>query len=655
MYAGNALPLLAAIFTATLVRWTVWTGLVLLTGALVVLVRTQWGQSNPLRKCIVLSLIAHLLLAIYTTTVQIVTGSGPANVMGPVAVSIVGGDGGEAEDVRAWDDFADGEVNIAAVPAPADDKPVPAPTLDRSVPQTPTTEPTPGRAATVEESAAPVADLADSGPAAPAPIATPIEVPAPQNKAAPETAPDVPAPSTDDGESQLVEVPRSKPADPEKPATSLPATRATDGKLSQAASSVESADGQRASPAPLATAKPGAGEADSGAGSLAGGGNGGSATGGAVTGGAPNVYKNRAATGRTRVAQAGGGSIETEAAVAAALHWLVRNQDADGRWNARQLGAGRETMLHGHNRLGAGTQADAGISGLALLALLGAGNTHLEGEHKQPVRRGLEYLLRIQTADGNLAGNAAVYEKMYCHAMASFALSEAYAMSRDPRMHTAVRQAVQYTVNAQHRESGGWRYAPGDPGDMSQMGWQLMALKSAELAGIKMPDQTRDGMVRFIKSVSSGKSGGLAGYRLGQPATRTMTAEALVCRQFLGMTRDNPAGREAADFLLQEVPGQGQSNVYYWYYATLGLYQLGGPRWANWNEGMTSTLLRSQCTTGDLAGSWDPDETWGAYGGRGFSTALSALCLEVYYRFLPLYVEAARLEKGEGSRQKAKY
>ena len=44
---------------------------------------------------------------------------------------------------------------------------------------------------------------------------------------------------------------------------------------------------------------------------------------------------------------------------------------------------------------------------------------------------------------------------------------------------------------------------------------------------------------------------------------------------------------------------------------------------------------------GCAAGSWDPDqpakEIWGPQGGRLMVTALSALALETYYRYLPIY------------------
>ena len=184
---------------------------------------------------------------------------------------------------------------------------------------------------------------------------------------------------------------------------------------------------------------------------------------------------------------------------------------------------------------------------------------------------------------------------------------------------------------------GGWRYRPGDAGDTSQLGWQLMSLKSAELAGIPMPDATRQGIIRYLQSVSSGKYGGRASYRPGEQASRSMTAEALVCWQFLGLAREHPACNEAGDYLLGELPGEGESNLYYWYYATLAMYQLQGAYWQRWNDALRTTLVGRQVKDGPLAGSWDTDDLWGGHGGRVYTTAMATLTLEVYYRFLPLY------------------
>ena len=202
------------------------------------------------------------------------------------------------------------------------------------------------------------------------------------------------------------------------------------------------------------------------------------------------------------------------------------------------------------------------------------------------MRRGLEYLLSMQAADGNLGASQNVYEKMYCHAMATCAISEAYAMSRDVRLYNAVKRAIGYTLDAQDRTTGGWRYRPGDAGDTSQLGWQVMALESAQLAGIEIPSATRSGIERFLQSVSVGGSKGLACYQAVKPVpTRSMTAEAMVCRQFMGQTDQAAKRGEASKFLLEEVPGAGTANFYYWYYGTLALYQTQGEPWETLEHG----------------------------------------------------------------------
>ena len=135
----------------------------------------------------------------------------------------------------------------------------------------------------------------------------------------------------------------------------------------------------------------------------------------------PDAYRLRVAPNRTGIAQSRGGTAATEAAVKAALKWLADNQDADGRWNPRTHGAGKETNVLGRDRQNAGSRADSAMTGLALLAFLASGHTHLDGPYRDDVRRGLEYLMRTQAADGNLAGQAAPFEFMYCHAMAACA------------------------------------------------------------------------------------------------------------------------------------------------------------------------------------------------------------------------------------------
>ncbi len=365
----------------------------------------------------------------------------------------------------------------------------------------------------------------------------------------------------------------------------------------------------------------------------------------------PVEYQMRQAPNRLQLAMPYGADADSEAAVERALTFLASAQSPDGAWNAKQFGAGTETRALGENRFGTGDRADTGVSGLALLSFLAGGHTHKDGQHSLVVRRGLEFLLRAQAPSGDLSGPKQIGHepsvtnaKMYCHGIATLAMAEAFAMTHDPALQHPLMMATRFTLSAQDKRSGGWRYRPGDPGDLSQFGWQVMALRSAELSGLPMQSESsyvdaKSRMQRFIDSCSAGKHGGLARYRPTDGiATSTMTAEGLACRYLMNWPLGLPAQREAEAMLMSNLPGVGQDNVYYWYYATLALFQLQNDSWRQWNQALKAHLLKTQIPSYQpQPGSWTPDELWGGYGGRIYSTAMSCLCLEVYYRYLPMY------------------
>ncbi len=360
----------------------------------------------------------------------------------------------------------------------------------------------------------------------------------------------------------------------------------------------------------------------------------------------PAEYQLRLSSDRLELARPFGADQDTEAAVAAALNWLAAAQSPNGGWIARQHGGGTETRALGENRGGTGDRADTGVTGLALLAFLSGGHTHRTGEHQAVVLRGLEYLRRQQHPSGDLSGinqggsdQSVLNARMYCHGIATLALAEAYAMTHDPEWREPLQEAIKFTLFAQDRFGGGWRYLPGQPGDLSQFGWQAMAVRSAERSGIAINPQARQLMLQFLDSCATGPARGLARYRPREGApSPTMTAEALACRYLLNHRGTTASQIEARDYLMANLPGSSEANVYYWYYATLALFQMQGESWQRWNLAMKTTLVNSQKPAYDpQAGSWDPDGLWGGYGGRVYSTAMSCLCLEVYYRYLPLY------------------
>lgn len=358
----------------------------------------------------------------------------------------------------------------------------------------------------------------------------------------------------------------------------------------------------------------------------------------------PEVYVDRAESRRAAAAAARGGSAETEQAVQSALAWLAAAQSPDGRWDADRHGAGKASQTGGQHHPGVGSHSDHGITGLALLAFLGAGSTHRAGTHAAQVESGMQFLLSRQRANGSLAGDAEFFASLYCHGMATLALAECTALTGDAALRAALDRAVRYTLAMQHPATGGWRYAAGDRGDTSQFGWQVMVLASAKQAGFAGLEPAEARARTFLQSVSSGRAGGLAAYRAGERPSMPMTAEALVCRLFLGMPANHPAAAEALAMIGATPPDRARPNAYAWYYATLASFHSGGPQWDQWNAAIQAAILPLQRRDGGpLAGSWDPDPVWGMHGGRVYSTALATMTLEVYYRYLPMHRQGDRL------------
>jgi hypothetical protein len=349
---------------------------------------------------------------------------------------------------------------------------------------------------------------------------------------------------------------------------------------------------------------------------------------GTVVGSLEGDFANRKGSAKEEALLKTGGSAQTEAAVESALRYLVSLQRDDGAWDPRTSGAGIERSPLGTSRGNAGSRAETALTGLALLSLMGTGHTHQQGEYSDNVYRGLAFLIRSQKADGSLAGNSSVYEATYCHGMAALAICEAAAITRDPSAIQSAQRAVAYTQRLQHPTTGGWRYTEGDPGDLSQLGWQAMVLDAGHRAGIELDPRSVAGVQRFLQSVRMGSYGGLACYRRGEAPSRTMTAEALATRLLIGQQVPTQEIAEAERYLLQQPPGVSQDNYYYWYYATLALHQLQDEAWTQWNEALKQRLLSTQRADG----SWSTDSVWGGYGGTVYTTSMAALCLETYYR-----------------------
>lgn len=338
---------------------------------------------------------------------------------------------------------------------------------------------------------------------------------------------------------------------------------------------------------------------------------------------------------RQQVLEQEGGTNFTEAAVARALRWMSLHQNDDGSWS-----------LHNFHRAGdcrgrcdnpGGLRSDEGGTALVLQAMLGAGQTHRTGIYRDHVSHGLQYLLSVQQDNGALHAESSRQAGMYVHALGAIALADAYALTGDAVLEEPAQRAVNYLMNAQH-PAGGWRYQPGERGDLSVTGWQLMALHSARAAGLSVQNASLARASRFLDDVQTDRDGSLYGYLPGHNASPAMTAEGLLSRLYLGWKRDERGLGEGIRFLTRRHPPNVHDiNIYYWYYATQLLHHWGGREWRNWNEQAADALVTTQVRHGHESGSWDPNTPHGGQGGRLYMTVLATCTLEVYYRHAPLF------------------
>lgn len=335
----------------------------------------------------------------------------------------------------------------------------------------------------------------------------------------------------------------------------------------------------------------------------------------------------------------------------AGLDWLARHQSEDGRWDCDGY------MRHGDPKKGplctgkGNAMYDVGVTGLALLAYLGAGNTHREGQYQATVRKGLKWLKSQQDAEGCF-GSRGDPHFTYNHSIAALAMAEAYGMTRSGLWKNCAQNGVDFCMKAQNPYKA-WRYGvrPGD-NDSSVTGWMVMALKSAKMSGLEINDTSLQWARDWIVEMTDEETGRVGYTKRGERPVRAegrieqfpadeseaLTAVGVLTRIFAGEDPRNSSAIKAGAELMSKrlpvwAPKTGKVDMYYWYYASLALFQCGGPEWIAWTSKMKSQMIDPQREDGNFAGSWDPVGPWGEDGGRVYSTAVMTLCMEVFFRY----------------------
>jgi len=406
---------------------------------------------------------------------------------------------------------------------------------------------------------------------------------------------------------------------------------------------------------------------------------------------------------RRRQALAHGATPESENAIELALQWLAKHQRRDGSWNFNHRKGACDCEACRCGNPGARSPALNGATAMGLLPFMGAGYTHLEGKYRKQVADGLRFLMKSQKSDGSWFDPSG---RMYSHGLATLAFCEALAMTRyqyhrsTPRprvsissdtIHEALERAasgkpvvdiedpdsdddsaldldqdslasdvppieldelthvaqlaVRFIEKAQHRR-GGWRYTPGQAGDTSVVGWQMMALRSAYLAGLDVNPVIFKKATKFLDAVSEDQIGSCYGYTSGgrRPYVSqdfrigATTPIGLLCRMYTGWERSERGLGVGVERLGR--CARSSQGMYFYYYATQVLHHYGGPTWHKWNAWMRDYLVKSQSRKGSETGSWHftgPHDD----AGRLYCTAMATMTLEIYYRYSPIYGEAA--------------
>ncbi|MFO0825188.1 MAG: prenyltransferase/squalene oxidase repeat-containing protein [Gemmataceae bacterium] len=325
----------------------------------------------------------------------------------------------------------------------------------------------------------------------------------------------------------------------------------------------------------------------------------------------PKKGIDRTGATRKRLLKDFGGSEEGEEAVMLGLAWLTQVQKADGGW-VYDGGRARDT---------------APATGMAVLAFLGAGQSHKEGRYKQTVQAGLDWLIKdLETSQSPRSGHFKGAFDMYGQGIATLALCEAYAMTQDADLREPAQRALDYIQKGQG-VNGSWGYQAPGTGDTSIVGWQVQALHAGQLAGLNVDDKVIKKAVAFLEQVSPGQTKSSYGYdNSGRAAPGTsLTAIGLLCRYYIdGWRRHNAAFVEGTKGLMKRAPKPDQSgkfpidvDLYYYYYATQVVRFLGGDEWKDWNEGvkeldgtrkggMPDWLISIQNRTRADRGSWNP-------------------------------------------------
>jgi hypothetical protein len=260
-----------------------------------------------------------------------------------------------------------------------------------------------------------------------------------------------------------------------------------------------------------------------------------------------------------------------------ALAWLVANQDSDGSWDVTRWGGSPKFKV-----------ALTALSTLALLESASPDDPHLEA-----TVRACEWLASQQSANGTFGPD--FQGAPYNHAMATMALLHLQRIDPENARKASLDRALAAIAHRQLAD-GAWGYQSLPlRGDHSITEWNLAALEEATHAGWS---------------------------DLGDRAAR---AQAWMS----GRPRDPAATTPGSlsESLARADLGRTGPDLYAAYFKVRELLDQPNPASLDQLTTLRQSLCESQEASGELAGSWPPEDRWSAAGGRLYSTAMATLAL----------------------------
>jgi hypothetical protein len=304
------------------------------------------------------------------------------------------------------------------------------------------------------------------------------------------------------------------------------------------------------------------------------------------------------------------GNAKTESAVKRALKYLQDSQNADGSWG------------------GSGYTSDVGIVGICSLAFMAAGHQPDRGPYGQVLRKATDFLAKNSQRTGLIFNpSSAAGPPMYGHGFATLALAELYGMTRRADLRDKLENAVDLILRTQNQE-GGWRYQPRvADADISVVICQIMALRAAANAGVRVPRETTARAIEYVKKCANNSDGGFSYMPTNRGSGQARTGAGVLALIVMG-ERDSPQCREGLEYLMSRPPGNRDGHVFYaLYYATQAMYQAGGKYWRYWYPKLAEFLLTNQRADG----------SWYDGPGQPYATAMGVLALQVPATLLPIY------------------